>query len=217
MNSSYYVWINNSPILALIFLSNLYPLHVSSCKLYFCPWILFLLVTTNEPIDSKRLKFTSTRHFLLKLDVRGSDSHKHSHFTELGKSRQWIKVLVPGETTTLSSQMVARQSLNWCTQKMQLVSQMVGTAISELMHPEDATCDFVSRSPGRHDLLLPCVRSPRLPYLPGLEQLLLSNLQPIRVLRTVNLHPVKCNKLTECPLEFVTSSQDLVRCSLWQH
>jgi hypothetical protein len=30
------------------------------------------------------------------------------------------------------------------------------------------------------------------------------------------LHPVKCNKLTECPLELVTSSQDLVQCSLWQ-
>ncbi len=128
----------------------------------------------------------------------GSDSHKHWHFTELGKSRQWIKVLVPGESTTLSS-------------------QMVGTAISELMHLEDATCDFLSRSPGQHDLLLLCVRSPQLPYLLGLEQLLLSNLQPIRVLRTVNLHPVKCNKLTECPLEFVTSSQHLVRCSLWQH
>ncbi len=152
----------------------------------------------KEPIDSKRLKLISTRHFLLKLDVRGSDSHKHSHFTEVGKSRKRIKVLVRGESTTLSS-------------------QMVGTAISELMHQDDATCDFISRSPGQHDSLLRCVRSPQLPYLRGLEQLLLSNLQPIRVLHTVNLHPVKCNKLTECPLEFVTSSQDLVRCSLWQH
>jgi hypothetical protein len=106
---------------------------------------------------------------------------------------------VRGESTTLSS-------------------QMVGTAISELMHQEDATFDFISRSPGQHDLLLQCVRSPQLPYLQGLEQLLLNlNLQPIWVLHTVNLHPVKCNKLTECPLEFVTSSQDLVRCSLWQH
>jgi hypothetical protein len=25
------------------------------------------------------------------------------------------------------------------------------------------------------------------------------------------------HKLVECPLEFVTSSQDLVQCSLWQH
>ncbi len=81
--------------------------------------------------------------------------------------------------------------------------------------------------PGQRDLLLPCVRSPQLPYLQGLEQLLLLNLQPeqllllnlqpIWLLRTVNLHPVKCNKFTECRLEFVTSSQDLVRCSLWQH
>jgi hypothetical protein len=83
---------------------------------------------------------------------------------------------------------------------------MVGTAISELMHQEDATCDFISRSPGQHDSLLRCVRSPQLPYLRGLE-----------LLHTVHLRPVKCNKLVECPLEFVTSSQDLVRCSLWQH
>jgi hypothetical protein len=41
---------------------------------------------------------------------------------------------------------------------------MVGKAISELMHREDATCDLISRSPGRHDLLLPSVRSPQLPY-----------------------------------------------------
>jgi hypothetical protein len=69
----------------------------------------------KEPIDSKRLKLTSTCHFLLKLDVRGSDSHKHSHFTKVGKSQQRIKVLVQGESTTWSS-------------------QMVGKAISELMH-----------------------------------------------------------------------------------
>jgi hypothetical protein len=78
---------------------------------------------------------TSTRHFLLKLDVRGSDSHKHSHFTEVGKSQQQIKVFVQGESTTLSS-------------------QMVGKAISELMHQEDATCDLISCNPGQHDLLL---------------------------------------------------------------
>jgi hypothetical protein len=87
------------------------------------------------PIDSKRLKLTSTRHFLLKLDVRRSDSHKHSHFTEVGKSQQRIKVLVQGESITLSS-------------------QMVGKAISELMHQEDATCDLISRSPSQRDLLL---------------------------------------------------------------
>jgi hypothetical protein len=63
---------------------------------------------------------------------------------------------------------------------------MVGKAISELMHREDATCDLISRSPGQHDLLLRCVRSPRLPYLQGLEQLLFSNVPPILVLHTVN-------------------------------
>jgi hypothetical protein len=30
-------------------------------------------------------------------------------------------------------------------------------------------------------------------------------------------HLVRCNKLAECLFEFVTSSQDPVQCSLWQH
>jgi hypothetical protein len=46
---------------------------------------------------------------------------------------------------------------------------MVGKAISELMHREDATGDLISRSLGHHDLLLRCVRSPQLPYRQGLE------------------------------------------------
>jgi hypothetical protein len=95
-------------------------------------------------IDSKRLKLTSTCHFLSKLDVQGRDSHKHSHFTKVGKSQQRIRVLVQGESTTSSSQMVSK-------------------AISELMHQEDAIRDLISRSPGQHDLLLPRVRSPPLP------------------------------------------------------
>ena len=121
----------------------------------------------KEPIDSKRLKLTSTCHFLLKSDVRRSGSHKHSHFADVGKSRQRIKVLVQAESTTLSS-------------------QMVGKAIFELMHQEYATCDLISCSLGQPDLLLQCVWSPLLPYLQGLEQLLLSNLQPILVLHAVN-------------------------------
>ncbi len=153
----------------------------------------------QEPIDSKRLKLTWTCHFLLKLDVRGSDSHKRSHFTKVGKSQQRMKVLVRGESTTSSS-------------------QMVGKAIFELMHPEDATCDLIPRSPGQHDSLLQRVRSLQLPYL---EQ----GTRAAPALKSAantgapysELHPAKCNKLTECPLEFVTSSQDLVRCSLWQH
>jgi len=124
--------------------------------------------------------------------------NKHSHFTKVGKSQQRIKVLVQGESTTSSS-------------------QMVGKAISELMHREDATCDLIPRSPGQHDLFLPCVQSPQLPYLQGTKA--------TPVLKTTantgapysELHLVKCNKLAECPLEFVTSSQDLVQCSLWQH
>ncbi len=102
----------------------------------------------KEPIDSKRWKLTSTCHFLLELDVRGGDSHKHSHFTEVGKSKQRIKVLVQGESTTLSS-------------------HMVGWATSESMHQEDATGDLISRSPSQHDLLLRCVRSLQLPYRQG--------------------------------------------------
>ncbi len=84
------------------------------------------------------------------MDVRGSDAHKHSHFTKLGKSQQRIKVLVQGESITSSG-------------------QMVGKAIFELMHQEDATGDLISRSPGQHNLLLQCVRSPQLPYRQGLE------------------------------------------------
>jgi len=102
----------------------------------------------KEPIDSKILKLTSTCHFLLKLDVRGRDSHRHSHFTKVGKSQQRIKVLVRGESTTSSP-------------------QMVGKATSELMHREDATRDLISCSPGQHDLLLPRVRSPELPHPQG--------------------------------------------------
>ncbi len=45
LNSSYYVWINDWPVLVLIFLSHLYPFDVNPCKLYFFPSILFLLVT----------------------------------------------------------------------------------------------------------------------------------------------------------------------------
>jgi hypothetical protein len=63
---------------------------------------------------------------------------------------------------------------------------MVGKAISELMHQEDAIGDLISRSPDQHDLLLRCVRSPQLPYRQGLEELLLPNLWPILVLHIVN-------------------------------
>jgi hypothetical protein len=129
--------------------------------------ILSKVRSFKEPIDSKQLKLTSTCHFLLKLDVRGRDSHKHSHFTKVGKSQQRIKVFVQGESATSSS-------------------QMVGKGISELMHREDATCDLISRSPGQHDVLLRRVWSPQLPYWQGLEQLLLPNLRPILVLHTVN-------------------------------
>jgi len=59
----------------------------------------------------------------------------------VGKSQQRIKVLVQGESATSSS-------------------QRVGKAISKLMHQEDATRDLISHSPGRHDSLLPGVRSP---------------------------------------------------------
>jgi hypothetical protein len=136
--------------------------------------------------------------FLLKLDVQGRDSHKHSHFTKVGKSQQRIKILVQGESTTLSS-------------------QTVGKATSELMHREDATRDLISHSPGQHDLLLPRVRSPELPYP--------QRTRAAPALKTAantgapynELHPAKFNKLTEHPLEFVTSSQNLVQCSLWQH
>ncbi len=114
----------------------------------------------------------------------------------MGKSQQRIKVLVQGENTTS-------------------LGQMVGKAISESMHQEDATGDPISRSPGQHDLLLRCVRSPQLPYRQGLEQLLIPNLcavpsaaipartrtapDPKSVANTgvpySELHPVKCNKL----------------------
>jgi hypothetical protein len=67
-------------------------------------------------------------------------AHKHPHFTKLGKSQQQIEVLVQGESTTSSG-------------------QMVGWAISESMHREDAIGDPISHSPGPHDLLLRCVRS----------------------------------------------------------
>jgi len=122
--------------------------------------------------------FLEFNWFLLKSNVWGSDSHKHSHFTKVGKSQQLIKVLVQGESTTSSS-------------------QMVGKAIFELMHREDATCDLIFCSPDQRDLLFQLVGSPQLPYLRGLEQLLLSNLLPTLVLHTVKLHPVKYNKLTE--------------------
>jgi hypothetical protein len=95
------------------------------------------------------------------------DSYRHSHFTKVRKSQQQINVLIQGESTTSSI-------------------QMVGKAISESMHQEDTTCDLISRSPGQYDLLLQCVWSPQLPYLQGLEQLLLSNLQPTLVLHIVN-------------------------------
>jgi hypothetical protein len=124
--------------------------------------------------------------------------NKHSHFTKVGKSQQRIKVLVQGESTTLSS-------------------QMVGKAISELMHREDATCDLIPRSPGQHDLLLPRVRSPQLPYLQGTRAAPALKTAANTGAPYNELHLVKCNELAECPLEFVTSSQDLVQCSLWQH
>jgi hypothetical protein len=76
--------------------------------------------------------------FSIEIGRRGIDSHKHSHFTEVGKSQQRIKVLVQGESTTSSG-------------------QMVGKAIFESMHQEDATGDPISRSPGQHDLLFRCV------------------------------------------------------------
>jgi hypothetical protein len=60
--------------------------------------------------------------------------------------------------------------------------QMVGKAIPESMHQEDAIGDPISCSPDEHDLLPRCVQSPRLPYRQGLEQLL----RPILVLHTVN-------------------------------
>jgi hypothetical protein len=78
---------------------------------------------------------------------------------------------------------------------------------------EDATRDLISRSPGQHDLLLPRVRSPPLPYPQGTRG------APPYLKTATNtsapcseLHPVKCDKLVERPLEFVTSSQDLVQC-----
>jgi hypothetical protein len=107
-----------------------------------------------------------------------------------------MKVLVQGESTTSSS-------------------QMVGKAISELMHREDATRNLVSHSPSRHDLLLQCVRSPKPAAKPaGTRAVLALKTTAITGVPYSELHPVKCNKLAECPLEFVTSSQDLVRCSL---
>jgi hypothetical protein len=112
------------------------------------------------------------------------------HLAKVGLRQQRIKVLVQGESITSSS-------------------QMVGKAIFELMHRKDATCDLISRSPGQHDLLLPLVRSPQLPYLQGTRA---NTGAPYS-----ELHPVKCNKLAECPLEFFISPQDLVQCSLWQH
>jgi hypothetical protein len=60
----------------------------------------------------------------------------------VGKSQQRIKVLVQGESSTSSGQMVSK-------------------AISESMHQEDATGDLISRSPSQRDLLLRCVRSPQ--------------------------------------------------------
>jgi len=83
--------------------------------------------------------------FSIEIGRRGSDSHKHSHFTKVGKSEQRIKVLIQGESTMSSG-------------------QMVGKAIPESMHQEDAIGDLISCSPDEHDLLLRCVRSPRLPY-----------------------------------------------------
>jgi len=151
----------------------------------------------KEPIDSKGLKLTSTCPFLLKSDVQGRDSHKHSHFTKVrGKSQQRIKVLVQGESTTSSSRMVGKA-----------------------MRREDATRDLASRSPGQHDSLLPRVRSPPPPYPQG------TGGAPLAFKIAANtgapyseLRPVKCNKLAERPLEFVTSSQYLkIQCSLWQH
>jgi hypothetical protein len=84
---------------------------------------------------------------------------------------------------------------------------MVGKAISKLMHREDATRDLVSRSPGRHDLLLQCVQSPKPAAIPA------GTRAPHALKSTTDtgapyseVHPMKCNKLAECPLEFVTSS-----------
>jgi hypothetical protein len=94
---------------------------------------------------------------------------------------------------------------------------MVGKEISELMHREDATCDLISRSPGQHDLLLQRVRSPQLPYLQGTRVAPALKSAANTGAPYSELHPAKCNKFTECPLEFVTSSQDLVQCSFWQH
>jgi hypothetical protein len=94
---------------------------------------------------------------------------------------------------------------------------MVGKAISELMHREDATCDLISRSPGQHDSLLQRVRSLRLPYLQGTRAAPALKSAANTGARYSELHLAKCNELTECPLEFVASSQDLVRCSIWRH
>jgi hypothetical protein len=152
----------------------------------------------KEPIDSKRLRLTSTFHFLLKWDVWGSDSHKHSHFTKVGKSQQLgFKVLVQGESTTSSSQVVSK-------------------AISELMHRGDATRDLIFRSPGPHDFLLSGVRSLPLPYPQGTRAApsLLSKLQPILVFHIVNSTQWNAINSPKCPLDIVTSSQDLVWCSL---
>ncbi len=60
----------------------------------------------------------------------------------MGKSQQRIKVLVQGESSTS-------------------LGQMIGKAIFESMHQEDATGDPISHSPGQRDLLLRCVRSPQ--------------------------------------------------------
>jgi hypothetical protein len=92
---------------------------------------------------------------------------------------------------------------------------MVGKAISELMHREDATRDLVSRSPNRHDILLRCVRSPKPAAIPvGTRAAHAFKTAATTGAPYRELHPMKCNKLAKCPLEFVTSSQDLVQCSL---
>jgi hypothetical protein len=94
---------------------------------------------------------------------------------------------------------------------------MVGKATSELMHREDATRDLTSCSPGQHDLLLPRVRSLELPYPQGIRAAPALKTAANTSVPYTELHPLKCNKLAERPLEFVTSSQDLVQCSFWQH
>jgi hypothetical protein len=80
--------------------------------------------------------------------------------------------------------------------------------------------DLASSSPGQHDSLLPRVQSPPPPYPQGNGGAppALKTAANTSAPKPSELRLVKCNKLVERPLEFVTSSQYLkIQCSLWQH